>query len=183
MKQYIISIVLGILPEVLYFTYFLIYTKNLKEKKLKLGIGIFLVYVLCLLIKKYVLINYVAFIILIYWALKFLYKEKVQIVDVFVFSISTIYLTIISYIMSKILYDSLDNYYLLFVVNRIVMFIPFLFRNKFHILYRKYCYLWNRNDKEKRPIKSITLRGISNLFLATFIIVINIVCLYISKFN
>lgn len=179
MIQIAVSIILGLLPEVLYFTMFLICTKDIKEKKIRLGILISIAYMICMFIQKYKLIYYVLFIALVYLILKLLYKEKTQIIDVFVFSISTFYLTMLSYFMSKILNEDLSNYYLLLFISRVFLIIPFIFRNKFNVLYKKYCLLWNRNDNIKRPIKSITLRNISIISLNLFIIVINMGCLYI----
>ena len=41
---YLLSIVLGLIPEVLYFTLFLSYTKNLKGKKIRLFVLTFILY-------------------------------------------------------------------------------------------------------------------------------------------
>lgn len=157
----LIGLFLGLLPEVLYYTLFMIFTKNLKEKRIKLFLLISIAYVLCIMVSQYKTLYYVLFIFLVYIILKILYKNKVQVVDVFAFSISCIYLTLLSTVFINFLMNDLSNYWLLYSLNRILIFIPFLFRNKFNIVYQKYCKLWNRNDNEKRPIKSITLRNIS----------------------
>jgi hypothetical protein len=169
-----ISIILGLLPEVLYFTLFLIYTKNIKEKRLRLGILIAVAYAICMFIQRYEIIYYVGFVSLVYLILKLLYKNKVQIIDIFVFSISTLYLTSLSYISFIFLNKDLSNYFILLFASRIFLFIPFLFKSKFNILYKKYCGLWNRNDNAKRPIKSITLRNISLVIINLLIFIINI---------
>ncbi len=177
--QILISVVLGLLPEVLYFTMFLICTKDIKEKRIKLGLLISIAYVLCMFIQKYKVIYYVLFIALVYAILKLLYKEKTQIIDVFTFSICFGYLCILSsmfYGLSK--YFNI-NYYFCSILLRISMFLPFIFKNKFNKLYRKYCNLWNRNDDIKRPIKSITLRNISLILLNSLILFINLACIYI----
>lgn len=176
-----ISVVLGLLPEVLYFTLFLSYTKNIKEKRLRLGILISVAYVLCMFIQRYQVIYYVGFVTLVYLILKLLYRKKTQIIDIFVFSISTVYLTLISIICFCFVKEDYSNYYIMIIINKILLFIPFILRNKFNILYKKYCRFWNRNDNEKRPVKSITLRNVSLISLNLFICVINIVCLYIIK--
>lgn len=171
---YVVSILFGLIPEVLYFTLFLIYTKNIKEKRIKLFIAISIAYFACLLIQRFKLMYYLAFVVLTYIILKLLYKNKTQITDIFVFSISTFYLTIISYICFLFLKDDKSNYYLFYLLDRIIMFIPFIFKNKFNILYKKYYRLWNRNDKENRPIKSITLRNISLIVINFIIVFMNI---------
>ena len=177
--QILMSVLLGMLPEVLYFTLFLKYTKNLQEKTVKLGLLIGIAYILCMFIQRYQVVYYIIFIALIYVILKLLYKDKAQIIDVFVIATSYFYLTIISFIISKILYNDLSNYNLLLIISRLLLILPFIFRNKFNIIYQKYYKLWNRNDNEIRPLKSITIRNISLILLNILIFVINIVCLYI----
>ena len=76
LSQIILSIFLGLIPEVLYFTLFITYTKNIKEKRIKLFLFISLAYVLCMFIQKYKIFYYVLFIALIYWIMKIVYKEK-----------------------------------------------------------------------------------------------------------
>ena len=88
---YLTGIILGLLPEVLYFTLFITYTKNIKEKRIKLFLLIGVAYFGCMLIQQYKTIYYILFIALVYIILKILYKSKTQIIDIFVFSLSTIY--------------------------------------------------------------------------------------------
>lgn len=180
--QIIISIFLGLIPEVVYFTFFLICTKQIKEKRILLCTLIGIAYILCMFIKKYQIIYYIMFVVLIYIILKILYKEETQIIDIFVFSISTIYLTGISYLCFCLLEKDLSNYYILLIVNRILLIIPFIFRKYFNDFYEKYKKLWNRNDNEKRPIKSITLRNISLITVNIGIFLLNIYLYSILNF-
>lgn len=173
---------LGLIPEVLYFTMFLIFTKNIKEKKIRLFLFMSIIYFICMLVQQYQIIYYVLFIGLVYLLLKILYKDKTQIIDLFVISLSSIYLTILSYICFIFLNKDLSNYYFLYILDRIFLIIPFIFRNKFNILYKKYCNLWNRNDKIKRPIKSITLRNISLMIINFAIFFMNIYAISIINF-
>lgn len=175
--RYFISIFLGMLPEIIYFTLFLIYTKDLKEKKIKLGLLIALVYVLCFTISLYKILYYTAFIFLVYLILKLLYKKKTQIIDIFTFSISIAYLTILSLLVY--IPQNIEQYYICLAINRVLLFIPFIFKNKFNIIYKKYCSLWNRNYETKQPIKSITLRNISLIGINCVIFAMNIICIYI----
>lgn len=178
---YILSILLGLIPEVLYFTLFITYTKNIKEKRVKLFLLISVAYFLCILIQQWQVLYYMLLIVLTYLSMKLLYKNKVQIIDVFIISLSSLYLAILSAILLIFLND--NNFVFLSIIDRILLFLPFIFRNKFNILYKKYCKMWNRNDAEKRPIKSITLRNISLILLNGFILllyatIINIVNFY-----
>ena len=171
---YIIGILLGLVPEVLFFTLFLCNTKNIKEKKVRLFLLIAISYTLTIFIKQYVLLYYLMFIVLTYISLKILYKEKTQIIDIFIIVYSFFYVTIISYFCFLFMKQDRSNYWILYTLDRILLFIPFIFKNKFNVLYKKYCKLWNRNDKEKRPIKSITLRNISLIAINFIIIFMNV---------
>lgn len=176
---YLISIILGLIPEVLYFTLFLIYTKDLKEKRIKLGILITIMYLLCIFIIQHKILFYVAFMFFIFFSLKILYKKKIQIIDLFIVGIAEGYLALLS----LLIYLPKNNlqYFIIYAINRILLFAPFIFRNKFNTIYKKYCSLWNRNYTKKQPIKSITLRNISLFAINIIILLINIIILYILK--
>lgn len=128
MEYILLTIFLGMIPEVLYFYLFLIYTKKINYKKKMLFFGIMFLYIICLLIIKYQPIYYISFIILVYILLKMLYKEKTQIIDIFVFSISTIYLTLIGFICSRFVNNIYTMYFIMLTINRILLFLPFIFR-------------------------------------------------------
>lgn len=179
---YLISILLGLIPEVLYFTMFLTCTKNIKEKKIRLFLFMSIIYFICMLVQQYQIIYYVLFIGLVYLLLKILYKDKTQIIDVFIISLSTIYLTLSSFIPSLFIKEDLSNYYICYIFCRILLFIIFIFKNKFNILYNKYRSLWNRKNEIKRPIKSITLRNISLITLNGFIVLLNLAIISIINF-
>lgn len=174
---YIISILLGILPEILYFYLFLIFTKDIKNHKIKLLILLSLSYFLCMFINRYKVLYYIIFSILIYLSLKILYKQQTQIIDLFVFNISEIYITLLSLLIY--IPQNLNQYFMCLIINRLMLFIPFVFKNKLNLIYKSYLKYWNRNDSIKRPIKSITLRNISLILINSIIFIINIICLYI----
>lgn len=179
--NFAMSLLLGMIPEVLYFTMLLISTKKLKDKKIKLFLLIMLSYILCIMLVRHQVLYYVIFIFFIYLSLKILYKQKAQIIDVFIINIGLIYVFIVGFICSLFMNESYFAYYFLLIINKILMFIPFIFKNKFNILYKKYCELWNRNDKVKRPIKSITLRNISLVVMNIFVFIMNIILVSISN--
>lgn len=178
---YLLSILLGLIPEVLYFTLFLVYTKNLKEKRLKLFFLISVAYFLCILIQQLQILFYILLIALIYLSLKLLYKKKTQIIDVFIIMISHLWLAILSSVLILFVKQDMSNYVFISIIDRILLFSIFIFRHKFNKIYKVYCKLWNRNDKEKRPIKSITLRNISLILLNSFIFFLNIAIINIIK--
>lgn len=179
---YLISILFGLIPEVLYFTLFITYTKNIKEKRIKLFLLISIAYFLCMICQRLIIIYYILLIICIYLSAKILYKNKIQIIDLFAISFSSFWITFISAILLLFLGENNSNYYCLYFLDRCLLFVPFIFINKIRILYNKYCKLWNRNDNEKRPIKSITLRNISLILLNGFIFILNIAIINIINF-
>ena len=179
---YVISILLGLIPEVLFITLFLSFTKNLKEKRLLLFITISISYIISMLIQQYKIIFYVLFIFLLYLSLKIIYGKKTQIIDLFVASIPFMWISILSYICFVFFKEDLSNYYMLYIIDRIVLFIPFIFKKHFNKLYLQYYKLWNRNDKEKRPIKSITLRNLSLVIVNIVIFLMNIYTISIINF-
>lgn len=178
----LLSILLGLLPETLYFTLFISYTKNLKEKRIKLFLLIAVAYGLCILIQKWQVLYYMLWIALVFVAMKLLYKQKTQIIDVFIISIAEAWMMILSIILMKFVNSDLSNYVFIYIIQRGLLFLPFIFKGKFNKLYKIYCKLWNRNDAEKRPIKSITLRNISLILLNTLIFFMNIVFINITNF-
>lgn len=181
--RFLLGILLGMIPEVLYFTLFLTYTKNIREKRIKLFGLLCIAYIICLLLQRCVIAYYILLIILMYLAMKFLYKKKVQIIDVFIIGISYLWLAILSYILMNFVSQDMSNYMLIYLIQRILLFLPFLFKKHFNKFYKKYYKLWNRNDKEKRPIKSITLRNISLILLNAVIFFLNINIIEIVNFS
>lgn len=170
MKNLIMDILLGMLPEILYFTLFLIYIKKIKDKKIKLFLGITIIYIICIMIIRYRLLFYFGFLFLVYGYLKILYKDKVEIIDISVFSFSTLYLTIVSAIPYIFIRENFWNSYIL---ARILLFTPFIFKNKFNYMYNKYRKIWNRNKNKQKGIKSISVRNISIIILAILITAIS----------
>ena len=182
MLTFILSLLLGVIPETIYTTLFLTYTKNLKEKKILLGILIAISYILCVMIIRFQILFYIVFLFIVYIILKLLYKEKTQIIDIFIIALAYLWMSILSFILMFCVKQDYSNYYLICVINKILLFMPFIWKNKFNILYKKYCSLWNRNDKVKRPIKSITLRNISLILLNSFVFFLNIAIINIVNF-
>lgn len=111
-QQIIMSMLLGMVPEVLFFSLLLIYTKSLKEKRKRLFILLCLIYICCFFIKRYQLIYYILFVALVYGLLLLLYREKIQLIDIFVIAIGEVYLSLISYVQFIFLKEDLSNYYM-----------------------------------------------------------------------
>lgn len=179
----VLSILLGLLPETLYFTLFITYTKNMKENKVKLFLLIAISYFICILVQNFRILFYMLLIALIYISLKIVYKNKAQIIDIFIISLAYLWLGILSITLMNFVANDYSNYFIILILQKILLFIPFIFRSKFNIVYKKYCNLWNRNDKEKRKVKSITLRNISLILLNAYIFFMNILLINIINFQ
>lgn len=180
MSDILISLFLGFIPEISYFTLFLIFTKGIKEKRIKLAICIAVTYFLCINVRQYEYLYYFAFIGLMFGILKLLYKKETQIIDVFIISIPIFYITLLSFL-NLLIKEDYSNYPIILCMNRILLFVPFIFRkmfNKFYITYKRW---WNRDREGKNPIKSITLRNISLIFFNILIFIINFLCLYMIE--
>lgn len=177
----LLSILLGMIPETLFFTLFLTYTKNLKNKRIKLFLLISLAYVLCVMVIRHKVLFYVIFIIFIYLSLKIVYKNNVEIIDVFIVNLGLIYIFVINFLCAIFINNNYLVYYNLLIINKVLLFLPFIFKNKFNLLYKKYCSLWNRNYQKKQPIKSITIRNISLIIMNIFVFIMNIILVSISN--
>lgn len=171
-----LEIVLGQVPEAVYFTLFMILTKKLKEKRL-----LFTVIMICeyLLLKHLFTFNVwfqISYTAMTYITLKVLYKETSQITDIFTFGIASLVLIICS-IISGGLY--LLNPIIGIIFSRVLPFmIIFIFRNKLYSIQKLYKCYWNRNDKVKTKIKSTTFRCLNVIIFNLMFYIINAGMIY-----
>lgn len=161
------SILFGLLPESIYFTFFLIYAKQIKEKR---GLLFGLIFSSNLILSAFFAFNvwyHILFVFVIYLIIWIIYKA--QLIDIFVISCSILIMSILG----LICYYGISNYWIAAIINRILMFtILILLKNKLHYLYKQYCSLWNRTPNAK--IKSITIRNTSIIILNALLYLINI---------
>lgn len=178
--DYLLNIVLGQIPEAIYFSLFMLYAKGIKHKGMLFIIVMTLEYLLLHCVLRYNIYQYVVHFIMVYTTLKVFYKDKTQIIDVFVFLISVILLGIIN-VPILLCNNFINNIYVCCIVSKIIAFIVlFLSRKQLNRFYIKYCQHWNRNDKKKRKIKSLTVRNISVVFFNVTFYLMNIVLIYVK---
>ena len=173
--NYLLNIVLGQIPEAIYFALFMIYTKQLKEKRM---LFIILMIVEYLLLKHFIAFNVwfqVLYTFMTFLILKILYKEKAQVTDIFSFTIVSIIVIISSMLMYGIAYFTYRNITICVLLHKILIFI-FLFvaKNKLYCIQKMYKKLWNRNDRIKKKIKSTTFRSINIVIFNIVFYIINI---------
>lgn len=175
-----LEILLGQVPEAIYFALFIIFTKQLKEKRIIFVLVTILEYVLLFNIRPFTIWIHVAFFVVTYLLLKILYKEKSQIIDVFTLMVASLTIIIASALCYFVMWNLSHNYILTTVVNRFVLF-AFLFgiRNKLPNIQNLYKHLWNRNDKIPKHMKSTTFRALNMVLFNLMFIAINIGLLYL----
>jgi len=155
----IYNILLGALPESIYFSLFMIFAKNIKTKRVIFCVLMFIEYALLMNLIQYNIWFQISYTFVAFVTLKVLYKEKALITDIFVFCLASIILILISMISYMAVYYTLNNYIVASIVNRVILFgTLFLFRNKFNKLCKKLNSLWNRKQNQK--IRSLTVRNI-----------------------
>ena len=163
--NFIISLLLGMLPEVIYITAMTSYLEGIKTKRIRLFLLNCLGYIVLIMICRFELLFYIAYIIYLYWVLKL--NFKVHITSFFMISVVFSSIAWVSFICSF-----WSNYYVGYIISRFMLVILYLCRDSFYILYRRYKACWNRNTTHK--IKSLTLRNCSLVFINITIIVFNV---------
>lgn len=179
------DIIFGILPESLFFTLFMTFSKKLKNKRVLL----FILLTINALFGKWLIYKniffYVVYFCISFLVIKLLYKENSDIIDFFTFSIASFIVIItelIAYILYYLGYNLYNmNYMLFYLLEKIFLFGFVILSRK--IIRKKYLELrkyWNRAiDKRKRKKKSISVRLTSLMSLSILICLINIGLLYI----
>lgn len=174
------QLLLGQIPEAIYFALFMILVKNIKEKRILFIILMILEYVLLKLAFPFNMWFQVTYTFMTYIILKLLYREKSQITDIFTFGISSIILMIISIVVCLLFRD---NMIVIVILSRLLMFgFLFIFRHRLNKIQNLYKLLWNRNDKQSKKIKSTTFRAINVVVFNLMFFVINICLLYALLF-
>lgn len=170
-----LELVIGQIPEAIYFSLFMIYAKKIKEKRIIYVILMTFEYILLAQCIKYnvwlqILYTFISFLIL-----KILYKQKAQVTDIFTFTIASIFLIISSTVMYYIVYFTFHNMVGYVILNRIVIFmLLFIFKNKLNKIQLLYKKMWNRNDNIKKKMKSTTFRALNIVIFNIIFYVINI---------
>ena len=170
--NFAISLLLGMMPEVLYLTIFISKYKKLEKNRIKLFLLLAVGYVLLVMISQYKLIFYICYIAYSYIVLKLV--TKTHIIDLFMNSIAYAFMTLLSYFC----YYLFKNYWMAFSINRTILLLSPLLLGE--LIRKFYCYyqtLWD--VKREAKIKSITVRNVSLLVINMLILVMNAVMIYL----
>ena len=177
MMYFLVSILLGAIPDVLYYYLYIAKIKQIKSKRIILFILMFLNYIIFNMILRYNLYLYLLYDIMMFMFIKLLYKSEIN--DFFL----VLFIDIYYIFLSSFCFFLIPNYAVALLASKIFMFLPLIYKNKIINLYKSYCKMWNRNDNAKYPIKSLTLRNISLVLLNIIIFITDILLIYLSLKN
>lgn len=178
----ILELLLGQIPEALFFSLFIIIGKDLKEKRILFTCLMILQYFILANVFPYDMLFRIIYTAVVFLNLKALYGEKAQVTDIFLFAASLVILLVFTFPF-LLLNLVINNVYIVCAISKICLFL-FLFLIRKHIrkLYVKFFKHWNRNDLEKRKIKSLTLRNASIVAFNILFYVTNILLVYLYIF-
>lgn len=175
----ILEILLGQLPEAIYFALFMILTKQLRSKRILFISLMTLEYLLLINILPFSTWLHVMYFVISYIILKMLYKNRAQITDIFTMGIASIIMMIISASWYFIISMTIKNIVVCSVLAKLTMIIfLYLMRNKLPKIQKLYKHLWNRNDKIPKKMKSATFRCINVILFNIMFYLINAFVLF-----
>lgn len=176
-----LELLIGQIPEAIFFSLFMIYAKGLKEKRILFIILMVVEYLLLKYSFQYNWLFQIGYMITTFLTLKVLYKEKSQITDLFILLIAYIIMIITSVICVFIFKN---NMIIISISNRILIFtLLFLLKNKLIAIQKIYKKFWNRNDKSHLKIKSTTFRALNITIFNLIYVIINIGMIYAIYYN
>lgn len=179
-----LELLLGQIPEAIYFALFMIFTKELKSKRVLYIVLMIAEYILLKHFIKFSIWFQIAYTVVQFIMLKILYKEKAQVTDIFTFTIASLVLILSCVLPSFIILNNNDNYIIYAVLTRIIMFgFLFLFKDKLYKIQEVYKKIWNRNDATKKKIKSTTFRCLNLVVFNIMFYVINLGLIYAIYYN
>lgn len=179
-----LEILIGQIPEAIYFSLFMIFAKNLKSKRILFTALMVAEY---LLLKQFINFNIwfqIIYTFMTFVILKVLYKEKAQVTDIFTFAIGSVVLMIISIVSYFIVWKTVNIYYVALALNRILIILFLILTyNKLYKIQNLYKRFWNRNDKIKKKMKSTTFRALNLVIFNIMFYIINICMIFIIRQN
>lgn len=171
----LLEIILGQIPEAIYFALFLIYTKRLKGRRNVLFTFLMVVeYILILYVLPFSIWVHILYFAMAYIILKLLYKERSQITDVFILGLASLLLMLISGLCYFIISLTIKNIIVCTILAKTLMFVfLFITKDKLPNIQKLYKRLWNRNDKIPKYMKSTTFRCINLIVFNIMFYLIN----------
>lgn len=175
----ILEILLGQIPEAIYFGLFMIFTKNYKTNRMVFVALMIFEYLLLKHVFVYSIWFQIMYFILSFLLMKILYEKHTHITDIFtlcIASLSLIVISVISYL------GTFGNMLLCSIVSRVLMIVLLIvcrhFLPKIDNLYKK---LWNRSE-HKYKMKSTTFRALNVVIFNISFILINLGIMFHSVY-
>ena len=170
----VLQLLLGQIPEAIYFALFMIFTKRLDKKQILFTILMIIEYILLFNFTPVTIWSHISYFIITYIILKILYHEKSQITDIFTLGIASMILMIISGICYFTLSTFITNIIIGNAIQKLLLFIFLYFiSDKLYKIQNTYKKFWNRNDKIPKPMKSTTFRCINLILFNIMFFIIN----------
>lgn len=167
----LINLLFGNLFEALFICVMFYKIKGLKSKKLLLFVATLITYSVSGIIISFSYNNqylfYILFDVILYLFTKLIYKNKIQIIDLFIIY----YIEMIINFSCLILMLLIGYNYIFFILNRLLLIIIMLFSGKLNRFYNFYYYNWNRHSDNK--IKSVTIRNLTIISCNLMLYIIN----------
>lgn len=170
----ILEIILGQIPEAVYFAVFMILVKELKTRRFIFIISMIMEYLLVLNILPYSIWTHVLYFILAFLLLKILYKEESNVTDIFTLGVASLFMIISCFLLYVIIYFTIHNMLVYVVLQRIILFASIIiFRKKLPNINKLYKKLWNRS-KHSYKMKSTTFRALNLVIFNLSFVLINL---------
>lgn len=178
----VLQLLLGQIPEAIYFALFMIFTKRLDKKQILFTILMIIEYILLFNFTPVTIWSHISYFIITYMILRLLYNEKSQITDIFTLGIASILLILVSIISYCIMNLFVTDILIANILQKLLLFIVLYFiSDKLYKIQNTYKKFWNRNDKIPKPMKSTTFRCVNLvLFNIMFFIINNSILFYMS---
>ena len=178
-----LNILLGLIPEAIYFSLFIIFTKDYKKNRILFAILLTLGYIALKQIfpvNVYCQVCYILYVPFIMWLTN---REKFHISDIFVMNWASVSLIALTLPCLPI-FLLLNNYVVFYIAVRLLMIIFLVcFKNKLRSFYKWIIPQWNRNREKPNPIKALTIRNICVFTLNITIFIIYLSMIFTSTQN
>lgn len=173
-----LELVLGQIPEAVYFALFMIFVKKLNSKKLLFTTLMIIEYIFLKCFLVYTTWFQVMYFILAFVIMKMLYKDKANVTDIFTLGIASVILIFTGFISYVLIYFTFKNMVIGAILVRIITFaLLFIFKDKLSKINALYKKLWNRS-KIKYKMKSTTFRALNLVIFNLSFVIINLGILF-----
>lgn len=167
----ITGVLLGFIFEVFFISVMFYKIKGLKDKKIALFLSTLITFIITAMITGTNYSNqylfYLIYNVILFGFLKIIYRNKINIIDLFLIYYIIMIINFTCLIMMKII----GYNYLFLFSNRLLLIVIMLISSKINPLYEFYLSNWNRHSNNK--IKSITLRNITIISCNLMLYIIN----------